>query len=427
MSSAPEPLLLRALRAAPRRYRLPPLPADLDAARAAGVDTSVAFAIEAARTGRADAAARALFLDGVAFLVACAVEGDPGFQALVLRAQDPQVEEYVQLFAQAPADRRAVRSAVDAVAHPGKLRAMAAGPRREALARLHALAEQGEWSALRAAAEPLRATLPPAALARLERAAQLRASQAVRQYEALQARRGPLAGSDAATLQGRSAARAGSDAEAETVESFRAIADLLPGHRAVRGLRTPGAAHGAKAEWDAAILRGEEIALLAEVKASPAAVSSDFTRLLRGLHGLAQASADESYVFPTSDGDVRIAGASLRALQPHGNQLPPHVVYCCSAPPEAQPALLSAAAKGVLLTEPACIAYAAQLAKGGAPAIDTLGPLWGALTTSPRLRPALHQYDSARQAREAMLHPRDLLAAVAQAATASGTASLPER
>jgi hypothetical protein len=38
--------------------------------------------------------------------------------------------------------------------------------------------------------------------------------------------------------------------------------------------------------------------------------------------------------------------------------------------------------------------------------------VWEDLATAPRLRSALHQYDTARAVREAMVHPRDLLAAV---------------
>jgi hypothetical protein len=42
-----------------------------------------------------------------------------------------------------------------------------------------------------------------------------------------------------------------------------------------------------------------------------------------------------------------------------------------------------------------------------------LQAVWHALGHAERLRSALHQYDTARAAREAMLDPRDLLQALA--------------
>jgi hypothetical protein len=94
--------------------------------------------------------------------------------------------------------------------------------------------------------------------------------------------------------------------------------------------------------------------------------------------------------------------------------LPPHVIYCCSAPPEALPQPLGAATKAVLLAEPASLAFAQQLARGEAPSHAALDPVWHALATAPRLQAALHQYETAQKARAAMLHPDDLLASVAQ-------------
>ena len=41
-----------------------------------------------------------------------------------------------------------------------------------------------------------------------------------------------------------------------------------------------------------------------------------------------------------------------------------------------------------------------------------LAPVWHALLNEGRLRAVLNQYDTARRAREAMLHPDDLSAAV---------------
>ncbi|HEY0826017.1 MAG TPA: hypothetical protein VGD76_19680, partial [Ramlibacter sp.] len=123
------------------------------------------------------------------------------------------------------------------------------------------------------------------------------------------------------------------------------------------------------------------------------------------------------------DGPVRIAGDSLRALRPPGRALPPHVIYCCSAPPERQPQVLAASAKAVLLAEPASIAFAQQLAGGRSPAAAQLQPVWEALRTAPRLRSALHQYDTACAVREAMLHPDDLQATMAAIACTPATSS----
>ena len=457
--------ILAAMRLTPRRYRLPPLPADLDAARAGGVATALAFAMEAARGAvergaSPPAAAGTLFTWALAGLIQEALQapdqgGDPAFQALVLRAQEGLVDEHVRLGAQSKADQRAVRAAVNAVAHPGKLPGMAPGPVREALAALHRLAGAGAWRELKGAItallaqppgtdEPWRAVLDAVhaspGLERLERGAALLDVPSVQRYLALCEQRGPLAGSHAAATQGRASARVGAVAEATTLQAFRAIAALLnrrsPGHRAVRGLRSPAGFPGevghAKDEWDAAIVwsgGGDaaapvdpvEIALLAEVKAAPSAATSDFAGLLRGLRRLAQARADAVYAFPSPDGLVSIQGAALQQLRPHAHALPPQVIYCCAAPVEAQPALLSAAGKAMLLAEPASVDFGSRLARGDAPAPDALAPVWEALATAPRLRAALHQYDTARRVREAMLHPDDLLAAVAAVLAESGS------
>jgi hypothetical protein len=148
------------------------------------------------------------------------------------------------------------------------------------------------------------------------------------------------------------------------------------------------------------------------VKASPAAATSDLPRLLRGLERLAHAQEGDPYDFATPQGSVALGGDSLRALRPQGRALPPNVFYCCDAPAEAQPPVLSAAAKAVLLAEPASVAFAQQLAAGASPAAADLLPAWQELPHAPRLHATLHQYDTARSAREAMLHPEDLLAAV---------------
>ena len=440
--------MLAALRQAPRRYRLPPLPAGAPQARAAGIDAALTFAIEAARTGQpAPDAVRELFTWALGAFIRAAMApagGDPSFQALVLQAHDAQVREFVRLSAEALSDRRALRSLTDAIAHPGKTRALPPGPARDALARLHALAASQAWTDLRAALQDvdmlqgsaaLQGGDPPqhgdaaqpaaletirtsTALQRLLRRDALLANPAVQRYLALCEQRGPAAGSRAAAAQGRSAARAGAEAERATIEAFRQLAALLQPHapaacRVLRSLRPPSGFPGergkAKDEWDAAIACGPEILLLAEVKAAPAAASSDFSRLHRGLQRLAQAQADQAYDFASADGPVRILGASLRELQPPARGLPAHVIYCCTAPAEAQPQWLAAASKAVLAAEPASLAYAQQLAQGGAPDDAQLQPVWEALTHAPRLRATLHQDATARLVRAAMLQPQDLV------------------
>jgi hypothetical protein len=437
---AAQALVLAALRSTPRRYRLPPLPARSEDARAAGVECALAFAIEAARIagergGCAADAVRDLFVESLASFLREAMApqgGDPAFQALVLQAHDAQVHEFVRLARHAPADRRALRSMTDALAHPGKTRQLPAGPARERLERLHALAEAGAWNGLHAALdEPRDAALRASpALQRLLRHEGLQDTDAVRRYLALCARRGPEAGSRAAAAQGRSAARAGHEAEHATVASLREVAVLLAARvpaegpfRVLRSLRPPagfpGAAGKAKDEWDAALVcdagpAGAGIVLLAEVKASPAAASSDFSRLHRGLQRLAQARPDEAYAFVTDDGEARISGASLRALAPAERALPEHVVYCCTALAGTQPQLFAAASKAVLAAEPASLAYARQFAAGARPDHAMLLAVWEALLHAPRLRATLHQDATARLVREAMVHPADLLASLAR-------------
>lgn len=398
-----------------------------------GADVALAFAIEAARRG--DAGVEALFTESLAALVRQAMApegGDATLQALVLRTQDPAVDEYVRLSAQAAADRRALRAMADAIAHPGKLRGMQHGAIREALASLHGLATAGDWNALRQAGMGWLPSSAAPALDRLERAETLRAEPGVQRYLALCEQRGPLAGTEAAAAQGRASTRAGGLAEEGTLHAFGAIAGLLEtaapgsGYRAVASLRTPrgfpGAVDKAKDEWDAAIVRRSgaahslEIVLLAEVKATPAAATPDFSRLLRGLQRLAQAQDAAAYPFPSAEGELQIAAASLRRLRPEGATLPPQVIYCCPAQAEAQVQMLSAATRAVLLAEPASLAYAQQLARGETAAHAQLLPVWHDLQRQPRLRSALNQYDTARRAREAMLFPGDLLAAVARSA-----------
>ena len=430
---------------------MPPLPSNAEAAVASGADVALAFAIAAACLAKErrlppSAHSQETFTWALAQLIRQALTadgGDPAFQAVVLQAREAAVHEHVQLRRRRAADQRTVRTATNAIAHPGKLRHMPTGAAREALARLHALAAAGSWAALAQTAEralaqglseqpelraPLEAMLSSPALARLQRGDELLRLDAVQRYQALCERRGPLAGSDAAAAEGRTSAREGERAEQAAAEAFGKMAELLnrqcekaAAYRVVRSLRTPrgfpGTANKAKEEWDAALLRSEpgaaaELVLLAEIKASPSAAASDFPRLLRGLRRLAHASADTVYAFASADGGARILGASLRKLEPAGHSLPPQVIYCCSAAAEPPPQVLSAASKAVLLAEPASLAFAQQVARGESPPLAALVSVWNELQTAPRLRSALHQYETAAKARAAMLHPDDLLAAV---------------
>jgi len=432
---------------------MPPLPGHAEAAVASGADVALAFAIAAARLAKEQHLpppphSQETFTWALAQLIRQALAtdgGDPAFQAIVLQAREAVVHEHVQLRRRRAADQRAVRTATNAIAHPGKLRRMSTGTAREALVRLHALAAAGSWEALTQVVEsaltqdlseqpelraPLEALLANPALTRLQRGDELLRLDVVQRYQALCERRGPLAGSHAAVAEGRTSAREGERAEQAAAEAFGRLAELLnrhrdgaAGYRLVRSLRTPrgfpGAANKAKEEWDAALLRSEpgaaaELVLLAEIKASPTAATSDFPRLLRGLRRLAHASAEAAYVFASADGEARILGASLRELEPAGHSLPPHVIYCCSAAAEPPPQLLSAASKAVLLAEPASLAFAEQVSRGESPPHAALAPVWNELQAAPRLQAALHQYETAVKARAAMLHPDDLLAAVEQ-------------
>lgn len=432
---------------------MPPLPADAATAAACDAETALAFAIEAARVANEHgsppaAGAQDLFTRQLAALIARAVApqgGDAAFQALVLRAGDPQVAEYVRLAEQLAADRRALRSAIDAIAHPGKLRRLAPGALHDALARLHELAAAQAWSELAigldellqqpfAQPQPLQAALRALRvrpeLPRLIRGVALLETPAVQRYRTLCAQRGPLAGSDAAAAHGRASARLGDVAEEHALATFHRIAALLHRHepgtawRVVRGLRAPrglaAAPQQAKDEWDVALLRtagsGDafDIVLLAEVKAAPAAATPDFPPLLRGLRRLALAGENERYRFSSPDGELSVTGRSLRGLQSHGSALPDHVIYCSSAD-ESQAPMLSAASRGLLLAQAAAIEFGLRITHGESPPHAALAPVWNALTTAARLRPVLQQYETSRVVREAMLHPDDLLATVRDA------------
>jgi hypothetical protein len=207
-----------ALAAAPRRYHLPPLPADVESARSISTDLALAYTIECARTGQARGA-RELFVSSLAALIERAADpdtGDPVFQATLLHADEPLVQEYVALQAHAATDTRTVRRMVDAIAHPAKLAGFGeAVP--QSLAGLHDLSKGARWTTLRdkagGVAEPL-ASHP--SLLRLARVEQLEATAAVVRYAELMRSNAPPAGTEAASRRGRESAQAGTIAEARS-------------------------------------------------------------------------------------------------------------------------------------------------------------------------------------------------------------------
>lgn len=492
--------------------------------RALDAAGQLAVAIEHARRDveagrRPEDATRDRFLDALLRLIHEALRpdhGDPTFQAQVLRHRHPSVDEYAQLAATAERDRRQLRLAIDAVAHPGKWRGRAPGPLTDAIHRLHAASrlasdadaddQAGDHSAgrvdariddvvalstaIEASIEALRTAddeslrtrlraLPDhPALARLRRLAELAVQPEVLDFNALLAQQGPAPGSALAIAQGDLASQRGDATEAATADAVRHLARWLdaheqsPGrHRVVQGLLAPadlpGDGDGAKNEWDVALLRRAEprasgpdgqdgpdgpdgpdqpdqpdqpdstdarwdLLLLLEAKASPDAAPADLPGLLRGLVRL---SGIESAVLPfrcRPDGDgygdrgrrdrrhdrdgedhVLLTGDSLRALRPVGDDLPPQVLYSCDAPAEARVRLLSVSSRTLLLSEDGCVAVGARIAAGAAPVPDALLPVWERLPRAARLAPVLHQRDTMRRARAAMIHPKDLLAALA--------------
>lgn len=377
---------------------MPPLPRDAQAAAGAGPEAALAFALEARRHGDPGPALRTLFIESLAALIA---RGDPMLSAALLREDSAEVAEYLALERTASADRKQVRSRVDAVAHPGKLRGPSDEEKRR-LAPLYELARADDWRGLRAAG------LDDPRLARLERLEALRTSPQVQRYLALLAEQGPVAGSADAAQRGRAAAQAGEAAETRVLAAFTALAQSLDPtrYRAVSRLRParalPGVARGAKDEWDAALVRtegeGVAIVLLAESKAAPSAAVSDWPRLLRGLLRFAQVAPDAVQPFLSDQGELHVHGASLRALAPVDGDLPEQVFYTCTAN-ETHVPLLAPPARALLLQQPASLACA----RSGDP--QSLLPLWDALPAA-----AVMQYEIARRTREAMLHPDDLLA-----------------
>lgn len=398
-----------------------------------------------------DPSLKGVFLDALAQMIHEAMraeQGDPAFQAMVLRFRAPQVREFASLSAHAERDRRQVRTAVASVAHPAKLQRLSPGPQREALARLHALASSACWPELAdtgkqmlgmpgvseepSLARSLRQLVEDGALERLQRLAVLASDEQVRQYEALWNRNGPRSGSPAAAAQGRVAQQRGAAVEASAAHALETLARRLneaPGAQATYRVVTsmhvpasmPGSTERAKSEWDVVLLRQADagdstpvwdVCLLVEVKASPDAATTDFPRLLRGLRLLAQAEPDVDYPFATRQGDVLLRGASLSALLVDADRLMDTVLYCCDASAEPAPRRLGAAGRMQLLSAQESLAFASRVAQALPAATQDLEPVWQQLLESSRWKAVLEQYATLRQVRELMVHVDDLLAAV---------------
>jgi hypothetical protein len=506
------PLLDDTLRHTVRRYRAPALPADLDAARAKGAATAIAVAIEHARAALAAGEApgdgvKTLFLDALARLIggamrplkevgADAVEGasdlvgsgglagsgdlagggDPAFQAMVLRHRSAVVREYASLSAHAERDRRTVRAAVNALAHPAKTQRRSPGATREALLNLHAAGEAGDWTRVSDVITPLRdrpdvreepllhrgleRLLNDSALRHLQRLDALSSDDLVTRYRALWDRQGPVAGSEQAAASGAGAQQRGDAVEALATEALEALVSRMNAeagtarYRVATSLRIPpsfpGDAQRAKSEWDVALLRRHEssttgedwdLCLLIEAKASPDAATTDLPRLLRGLRLLAQADVDTSYVFASTDGEIRLRGASLSALPTEEAELARAVLYCCDGAEDRAPRLLNAASRMQLLSAEASLEFAVRLEDGASVGqvgqlgqlgqvgpVDPLllAPVWQLLLEAPAFTSVLRQYVTLRAVRELMVHPSDLLAAVRAVSNLSNVSNSPD-
>ncbi|WP_313697405.1 3-deoxy-D-arabino-heptulosonate 7-phosphate synthase [Achromobacter sp.] len=455
-SALPPSLLDLTLRSIPRRYRVGPLPAARSGLEDSNPATALAIAIEQARVALSEGAAptpacERLFVDALSRLILDALRergGDPAFQAMVLRHRSPLVREHASLSAHAQADRRAVRTSVDAFAHPGKRRGMPAGPLVHALASLHAAATAEDWAVLSenaqallaapssvfaadpAMAGPLDRLMNDPALARLRRMDALAADPLVQRYQTLWQRQGARPGTPQAAAQGLDARRRGIAVEALAEQAIAALAAQLAQrtgeiYRVATSMRVPasipGNADRAKTEWDVALLRQSgsdasaplwDVCLLVEAKASTDAATTDLPRLLRGLRLLAHADVQTTYVFESHQGPVRLRGAALAALSVDDADLARTILYVSDAPADAAPRLLNAAGRMQLLSAQESLDYASSVAAGVAPDASALAPVWQQLLASPRWSAVLNQFALLRQVRELMAHVNDVHAAI---------------
>lgn len=456
-SMSSPPLLDETLRLVARRYRLPPLADAMSRIQEASASTTLALAIEAARSaierGSApDSTSKRLFIEALARLIHDAMRteaGDPVFQAMVLRHHAAEVREYASVSAHETQDRRAVRVAVDSIAHPRKQERIEHARQREALARLHAAGSSESASGLfdtvrsllnmpeiandSSLGRGLTQLRDSAALERLRRLEALETEETVREYRSLWDRSGPRPGSETAVARGVEAKRRGAAMEASAARALEALALRLKeahgrpaSYWVVTSMRVPASIPGsharAKTEWDAVLLRSAQtsdaalvwdVCLFVEAKASVDAATTDFARLLRGLRLLAHAEAHIDYAFDTQQGMFLIRGASLSALRTDEAALERTVLYCCDAPVERAPRLLSAAGRMQLLSAPASLEFAGTLMNEHRADNRDLEPVWDALLESPQWAAVLNQYPMLCQVRELMVHPEDLLCAIA--------------
>jgi len=308
------------------------------------------------------------------------------------------------------------------------------------------------------------------ALQRLQRRADLAADDGVLQYEALWDRQGPRSGSAEALALGKTTQRRGAAVEALAAQALQAWARRLgeaqgdaTAYRVVTSMRVPASlaanADRAKTEWDVVLLRRAisedgtldvedsarhhshgaqartahegagsdgcwDICLVAEVKSSVDAATTDYPRLLRGLRLLAQADGAARYSFACQQGVIEVRGASLRALPTDDGRVAGAVLYCCDAALDDSPRLLNAASRMQLLSAPESLAYATHLHSAAslentaldpttAPDPKALAPVWHKLLSSQQWQPVLQQYATLHQVRELMVHVADLNDAVA--------------
>lgn len=439
-----------------RRYRLPADARPLPGARTATPSTALALVIEQARQtiadgGEPDARLAGVFTEALAGLIREAMRpgaGDPVIQAMVIEHRHAHVREYAALSMRADQDRRQVRAAVDAVAHPARLQRMPDGPARQALAQWRAAAARQSWCDVQvglprllampeiASGSPLQIglarLLDNPALVRLQRLDALGSDDVVRRYQALRDRHGPRPGSAEAAAQGGVSRKRGKAVEAAAARALGALAERLDreeggtAYRVVTSMLVPSsipASHAhAKTEWDAVLLRrapdvkGEpawDVCLLVEAKAAIEAAATDLPRLQRGVRVLAHAEAGTVYPFQSGEGVVRLRGSSLRALAADEAGLARSVLYCCDAPAEPEPRLMGAASRMQLLSAPASLAFASALEERGEADPRALEAVWSDLLHSPRWAAVLNQYQALRQARGLLVHVEDLTAAIA--------------
>lgn len=460
------PVLDDILRSVARRYRVPSVPDLFPPPESNNPATALAVAIEQARAALArgetpDEISRLAFLEALSLMIRDAMrpeQGDPAFQAMVLQHRAAHVREYASLLARADQDRRVIRSAVNAVAHPAKQARASSDRQAKTMARLHELAFSAAWKKL---ADATRAVLelpdivvdPPlargiarirgeAALDRLQRLKELEPDALVQRYLSLRDRNGPRPGSAGAATQGTASRQRGAEVENLAMQALQALAQKLDreegsagSYHVVTSLRVPASlstnAERAKSEWDAVLLRRAEsgegswdVLLLVEAKASVEAATTDLPRLLRGLRLLSQADGDTIYTFETRQEAVRLRGTSLSALKAveaaimgkaeakNTDPLKRTVLYFCDAPAEANPRLLSPASRMQLLSAQASLRFANKLAQGHDASPQDLLPVWQDLLESSQWRGVLHQYQALHQVRELMVHADDLMAAI---------------